>query len=71
MDEVKSGLQYIFQTRSKTVFCVSGTGHAGLESTITNLVQPHETLLIASNGVWGQRATDMAKRQGFVYIFLL
>ena len=64
MDDVKAGLQYMFQTNSPYVGCVSGTGHAGMEATIANLLQPGEVILVASNGIWGQRVADKASRQG-------
>ena len=29
MDEIQAGLRYLFQTQSKYVLLISGTGHAG------------------------------------------
>ena len=29
MDEIQNGLRYVFQTKSKYVCLISGTGHAG------------------------------------------
>lgn len=62
MDEVKDGLSYIFQTKNEVVCCISGTGHSGMEATICNLLEPGDVILIAENGIWGQRAADMAQR---------
>lgn len=64
MDEVKEGLRYLFQTRSEVVCCVSGTGHAGMDATMSNLLEPGDVILIAENGIWGERAADMATRHG-------
>ncbi|XP_063848148.1 alanine--glyoxylate aminotransferase-like isoform X3 [Scylla paramamosain] len=64
MDEVKEGLRYLFQTRSEVVCCVSGTGHAGMDTTMCNLLEPGDVILIAENGIWGERAADMATRHG-------
>lgn len=64
MDEVKEGLRYIFQTKAEVVCCVSGTGHAGMETTMCNLLEPGDRILIAQNGIWGERAADMARRHG-------
>ena len=64
MDEVKEGLRYLFQTRSAVVCCVSGTGHAGMDATMCNLLEPGDVILIAENGIWGERAGDMATRHG-------
>ncbi|XP_037797258.1 LOW QUALITY PROTEIN: serine--pyruvate aminotransferase-like [Penaeus monodon] len=62
MDEVKEGLRYVFQTKAEVVCCVSGTGHAGMETTMCNLLEPGDRILIAQNGIWGERAADMARR---------
>jgi len=62
MDDVKAGLRYAFQTDNSLTFAVSGTGHAGMECAVLNLLEPGETLLVVQNGVWGQRAADLAKR---------
>ena len=43
---------------------LSATGHGAMECTITNACERGETILIACNGIWGDRATDMAKRAG-------
>ena len=42
MDEIQGGLRYLMQTDSKYTLMVSGTGHAGMEACISNLVEPGE-----------------------------
>jgi len=64
MDETKEGLRYLFQSTAPIVCCVSGTGHAGMEAMICNLLEPGEKLLIVEAGIWGQRVKDMAQRHG-------
>lgn len=64
MDDVKTGMQYAFQTTNPLTFAVSGTGHAGMECAIMNLLEPGETILVVKNGIWGQRAADLSKRLG-------
>lgn len=64
MDDIKAGLRYLFQTESKYVCLISGTGHAGMEAAIASLVEPGETVLIGNNGIWGVRAADIATRYG-------
>lgn len=64
MDEVQQGLQYLFQTDSPYTLCVSGTGHAGMEAAIANLVEPGETVVVGNKGIWGERVCDMAGRFG-------
>lgn len=64
MDEVKEGIQYAFQTRNPLTLAISGTGHAGMEAAMCNLVERNDVVLIGVNGIWGERAADMASRQG-------
>lgn len=67
LDDIRAGLQYVFQTRSKLVLAMSGSGHSGMEAVISNLVAPGETLLIASRGIWDQRAQIIANRYGIPF----
>ncbi|XP_041979101.1 serine--pyruvate aminotransferase, mitochondrial-like [Aricia agestis] len=64
MDDIRAGLQYLFQTRSKLVLAISGSGHAGMETVICNLLSPRDTLLIASRGIWDERAKIISTRYG-------
>jgi len=64
MDDVRLGIQYIFQTRNALTFAVSGTGHAGMECAILNLLEQGETLLVLQNGIWGHRAAELGRRLG-------
>lgn len=69
MDHIKSGIQYAFQTNNKMTLAVSGPGHAAMECAIFNSVEPGESILIVVNGIWGERASEMAERIG-AYCFL-
>jgi alanine-glyoxylate transaminase/serine-glyoxylate transaminase/serine-pyruvate transaminase len=76
MDDVREGCKYVFQTRNKLTFVVSGTGkynlfyfkiliflgHAGMEAALLNVLEPGERILVVQNGLWGQRAAILAKR---------
>ncbi|KAL0883167.1 hypothetical protein ABMA27_016611 [Loxostege sticticalis] len=64
IDDIRAGIQYLFQTKSKLVLAMSGSGHAGMEAVICNLVAPGETLLIAKRGMWDIRADIVARRYG-------
>jgi len=64
MDDIKSGVQYIFQTKNTMSLALSATGHAAMECVMTNMLEPGKTVLIANNGIWGIRSADMARRQG-------
>ncbi len=64
MNQIKSGIQYAFQTRNRVTLAVSGPGHAAMECAIFNSLEPGEGVLIAVNGIWGERAADIAERIG-------
>ena len=64
MDEVKAGLQYAFQTRNEWTLAISGTGHAGMEAAILNVVERGDVVLVCVNGIWGERASNFAQRIG-------
>lgn len=64
MEDIKSGIQYMFQTCNKMTFAVSGTGHTAMECAIFNAVEAGDSVLAAVNGIWGERAADMAERAG-------
>lgn len=64
MDEIKEGIQYIFQTRNELTLALSASGHGGIEAVMCNLLEPGEKVLIATNGIWGYRAANMAQRYG-------
>ncbi len=64
LDEIRELLQYTFQTKNKLTFAVSGTGSAGMEACVVNLIEPGTPMLVCVNGVFGQRMTDVAQRSG-------
>jgi alanine-glyoxylate transaminase/serine-glyoxylate transaminase/serine-pyruvate transaminase len=43
---------------------VSGTGSAGMEAAVANLVEPGDEMIICVNGVFGGRMRDVAQRCG-------
>ncbi|KAF8062065.1 Agxt [Scenedesmus sp. PABB004] len=64
MDEISEGLRYVFQTDSKYTLMVSGTGHAGMEAAIANLLEPGEKIIVGNAGIWGERVADLSARYG-------
>ena len=62
--DVSAGLRYVFQTRNEHTFTVAGTGHAGMECALTNVVERGDRVMIGENGLWGERASKIAKRLG-------
>ncbi|HEY2762019.1 MAG TPA: alanine--glyoxylate aminotransferase family protein [Pirellulales bacterium] len=64
MDELQSMLREVFCTKNRMTMAISGTGSAGQEATVLNLVEPGDRVLICINGVFGNRLFDMAERAG-------
>ena len=66
MNEVREMLQQAFRTENPMTLACSGTGSAGAEMLMDNLVEPGDVCLVGINGVFGGRLTDKAKRAGGV-----
>jgi alanine-glyoxylate transaminase/serine-glyoxylate transaminase/serine-pyruvate transaminase len=64
MDEMQGLLRYVFQTENRLTLAVSGTGSAGMEAVVTNLIEPGDRMLVCVNGVFGARMVDVAGRAG-------
>ncbi|XP_073530631.1 alanine--glyoxylate aminotransferase isoform X3 [Phyllobates terribilis] len=64
MDDIKLGIQYAFQTQNTLTLAVSGSGHCAMETAIFNVVEKGDVVLVASKGIWGERAADIAQRIG-------
>jgi len=64
MDELKQLLRYTFKTANEFTIPISGTGTAGMETAISNFVEPGDKVLTAINGFFGERLADMASRYG-------
>ncbi len=64
LDETRALLQFVFQTRNELTLTVSGTGTAGMEAALANLIEPGDAVLVGVNGYFGGRVADMAVRYG-------
>ncbi len=64
LNEIGDLLRFVFQTENEMTFAVSGTGSAGMETCVVNLIEPDDSMLVCINGVFGQRMADVADRCG-------
>ncbi|MCW8964883.1 MAG: alanine--glyoxylate aminotransferase family protein [Gammaproteobacteria bacterium] len=64
MDEVKTMLQYAFQTNNVLTMPVSAPGSAGMETCFVNLVEPGDEVIVCRNGVFGSRMLENVTRSG-------
>ena len=70
MDEVKSLLQYAFQTSNTMTVALSAPGSAGMEACFVNLVEPGEKVIVCRNGVFGERMRQNVVRLGAVPVLV-
>src|ERR1700693_529986 len=66
MEELKSLLRYVFQTRNPLTFPVSGPGSVGMEYCFVNLVSPGDKVIVCRNGVFGGGMLENVERCGGV-----
>ena len=64
MDEIKTLLQFAFQTKNALTLPVSAPGSAGMETCFNNLLQPGDSAIVCQNGVFGGRMKENVLRCG-------
>src|SRR5512142_2163916 len=64
MNEVQAQLRAVFRTQNAFTIAVSGTGSAGMEAALVNLLEPGDTALVVAAGVFGNRMCDIVGRCG-------
>ena len=64
MEEIKVMLRQVFLTKNEMTFPVSGTGSAGMEFCLVNLLEPGDEAVVCVNGYFGARLAEIADRCG-------
>ncbi|ACG74314.1 aminotransferase class V [Anaeromyxobacter sp. K] len=64
MNEVQAQLRAVFRTENPFTIAVSGTGSAGMEAALVNLLEPGDTAVVVVAGVFGGRMADIVGRCG-------
>jgi alanine-glyoxylate transaminase/serine-glyoxylate transaminase/serine-pyruvate transaminase len=64
MNEVQAMLRSVFQTTHMFTIAISGTGSAGMEAALVNVIEPGDTVIVGVNGVFGTRMADIVGRCG-------
>lgn len=70
MDEVKTMLQYAFQTKNELTIAVSAPGSAGMETCFVNLIEAGDKVIVCQNGVFGGRMKENVERIGATAIMV-
>jgi alanine-glyoxylate transaminase/serine-glyoxylate transaminase/serine-pyruvate transaminase len=63
-DEVRGLLGYAYSTANQFNLAVSGTGSSGMEAAVANFAEPGAKFALLTNGFFGDRIGEMARRQG-------
>ena len=64
MDETCAMIRQVYRTENQLTFPVSGTGMAGMEAIMVNLIEPGDETIVMINGVFGGRMKDNMERCG-------
>jgi alanine-glyoxylate transaminase/serine-glyoxylate transaminase/serine-pyruvate transaminase len=62
--EIRRLLNLCFGTANRVTFPISGTGTAGMEAALVNLIEPGDKILVGVNGYFGDRMYQIAERCG-------
>jgi alanine-glyoxylate transaminase / serine-glyoxylate transaminase / serine-pyruvate transaminase len=68
MEELKSLLRYVYQTKNALTFPISGPGSVGMEYCFVNLVAPGDKVIVCRHGVFGSRMIENVARMGGIPI---
>ena len=66
MDDTVTLLRQVFGTENRLTLPVSGTGTAGMEAALANVVEPGDDVVVGINGYFGERIANIAARCGGV-----
>ncbi len=64
LDDVQEMLRRLFRSSDALTLPISGTGSAGMEACFVNLLEPGERAVVAVQGVFGERMTQVLERMG-------
>lgn len=64
MDEIQHLLRSVFKTGNRFTIAISGTGSAGMEAALVNVIEPGDTVIVGVNGVFGSRMVSVIERCG-------
>jgi len=66
LDGLRSDLRALFGTKNEFTIPLTGTGMAGMECSLVNLIEPGDNVVIGINGFFGGRMAEISRRLGAV-----
>ncbi|HMP18325.1 MAG TPA: alanine--glyoxylate aminotransferase family protein [Gemmatales bacterium] len=70
LTQVQQLLRQVLQTKNEATFAISGTGMAGMECVLRNLLEPGDRLLVCTAGFFGDRMVQLARRAEVEVVFI-
>lgn len=64
MDATSDMLRRVWGTSNQRTLPLSATGSAGMEAAFVNTIHPGDVVVVAVNGLFGERMVDVASRHG-------
>jgi alanine-glyoxylate transaminase / serine-glyoxylate transaminase / serine-pyruvate transaminase len=64
MDETAELMRDVFVSNNSVTLALPGTGGAGMEACLVNLLEPGDRVLVGVNGLFGERMVEIARRNG-------
>lgn len=64
MDQTMGALRSVYRTTAHHTLPISGTGSAGLEAIMMNVLEPGDSAVVCVMGYFGQRLAELARRAG-------
>ncbi len=64
LEDVQKLLRVVFGTENAFTLAISGTGSAGMETAVSNFIEPGMKLAVFANGYFCDRISEMGKRHG-------
>jgi len=64
MDHTMTLLRQLFQTENELAITLPGTGMAGMEAALCNVIEPGDEVVVGIHGFFGQRLAEIVERHG-------
>jgi alanine-glyoxylate transaminase/serine-glyoxylate transaminase/serine-pyruvate transaminase len=63
-EQIRTLLGHVYSTHNEFNMAMSGTGSSGMEAAVANFAEPGQKFALLTNGFFGDRIGEMARRQG-------
>ncbi len=64
MNDCMELLRYLLETENRITIPISGTGSAGMETMLVNLIEEGDSVVVGVSGLFGERMCDLVERCG-------